>query len=52
MDEAQYDMRWEVPGDLEFRQAAEARSTVIYAKGGCDLEPGVQGRSDINEEGS
>lgn len=52
MDEAQYDTGGGVQWDLEFRQGTEARSAVIRAKGGCDLEPGAWGRRDINEEDS
>lgn len=53
MDEAQCDMgRGGGAWDLEFRQAAEARSAVIRVKGGCDLEPGAWSRRDINGEDS
>lgn len=47
-------MRWGrgIQWDLEFRQAAEARSAVIRVKGGYDLEPRAWGRRDITEEDS
>lgn len=49
---AKSDLRRVVQWELEFRQYAEARGSVICVKGGCDLTPGAWSRHDIHEGGS